>query len=177
MDLDDKLFQTILYLTINKFKGVIMKIKSLFSFLVIVLFLSSIEQISAQQESPFEDGTVWSLTFVRTAANKTNDYLKGLAQTWAASMEEAKSEGLIVSYKILQGAAANKEDYNLVLMIENKNMATFDPNKQRDDAFDAIQEKVKAKMGDKEFDTTVTNYDTIRDLMGTKVMRELHLKK
>ena len=46
-------------------------------------------------------------------------------------MEEAKSEGLIVSYKILSGAAANKEDFNLVLMIENKNMASFDPDEQR----------------------------------------------
>ena len=153
-----------------------MKIKSFFSFLLIVLFLSSFEQISAQQESPFEDGTVWSLTFVRTTANKTNDYLKGLAQTWAASMEEAKSEGLIVSYKILSGAAANKEDFNLVLMIENKNMASFDPDEQRKAAWDAIQKKTKEKMGDK-FDATVTNYDNIRDIFGSKLMREIHLKK
>ena len=148
-----------------------------FSVLFAVLFLFPFEQISAQEEDLFDDGTVWSLTFVRTVANKTDDYLKGLAHTWVASMEEAKKEGLIVSYKILQGAAANKEDFNLVLMIENKNMATLDPNKQRDDAFDAIQKKVQEKMGDKEFDATVTNYDVIRDLQGTKIMREIHLKK
>jgi len=159
-------------------KGDTMKGVMFFSVLFAVLFLFPFEQISAQQEEdPFEDGTVWTLTFVRTVANKTDDYLKGLAHTWVASMEEAKNEGLIVSYKILQGPAANAEDFNLVLLTENKNMATLDPNKQRDDAFDAIQEKVKEKMGDKEFDTTVTNYDTIRDLQGTKIMREIHLKK
>jgi len=153
-----------------------MKTTLFFSVLFATLFLLPFEQISAQEEDPFEDGTVWSITFVRTVANKTNDYLKGLSQTWAASMEEAKKEGLIVSYKILRGAAANKEDFNLVLMIENKNMAMLDPDKKREDAFDAIQKKVQEKMGDK-FDATVTNYDNIRDLQGTKIMREIHLKK
>lgn len=154
-----------------------MKTTLLFSVLFAALFLFPFEQISAQEEDPFEDGTVWSLTFVRTVANKTDDYLKGLSQTWAASMEEAKKEGLIVSYKILQGAAANKDDFNLILMIENKNLASLDPNKQREDAFDAIQKKVQDKMGEKEFDATVINYDSIRDLQGTKTMREIHLKK
>jgi hypothetical protein len=154
-----------------------MKNTLFFSVLFAALFLLPFEQISAQEEDPFEDGTVWSLTFVRTVANKTDDYLKGLSQTWAASMEEAKKEGLIVSYKILQGAAANKDDFNLILMIENKNLASLDPNKQREDAFDAIQNKVQDKMGEKEFDATVTNYDSIRDLQGTKTMREIHLKK
>ena len=154
-----------------------MKTMLFFSFLFAVLFLIPFEQISAQEEDPFEGGTVWSLTFVRTVANKTDDYLKGLSQTWAASMEEAQKEGLIVSYKILQGTAANKEDFNLILMIENKNMASLDPDEQRKAAFDTIQKKVQEKMGEKEFDTTVTNYDSIRDLQGSKLMRELHLKK
>ena len=153
-----------------------MKTTLFFSVLFAVLFLFPFEQILAQQEDMYEDGTVWSLTFVRTVANKTDDYLNGLANTWVASMEEAKKEGLILDYKILQGNAANKDDYNLVLMIENKNLATFDPNKQRDDAFDAIQKKVQDKMGD-EFKTTVANYENIRDLQGTKIMREIHLKK
>jgi hypothetical protein len=152
--------------------------KSLLFFFVLlaVLFLFPFERISAQEEDIYEDGTVWSLTFVRTGANKTDDYLKGLASTWVANMEEAKNEGLILSYKILQGNAANEDDYDLILMIENKNMATFDPNKERDAKFDAIEKKIKDKMGDK-YDVTITNYDDIRDLLGTKVMREIHLKK
>lgn len=154
-----------------------MKTTLFFSVLFAVLFLIPIEQICAQEEDPFENGTVWSLTFVRTVANKTDDYLKGLSQTWAASMEEAKKEGLIIDYKILQGNAANSEDFDLILMIENKNMASLDPDEQRKEAFDAIQKKVQDKMGEKEFDATVTNYDSIRNLQGTKLMREIHLKK
>ena len=154
-----------------------MKTTLFFSVLFAVIFIFPFEQISAQEEDLYEGGTVWSLTFVRTGANKSDTYLKGLANTWVATMEEAKSEGLIVSYKILQGAAANEEDFNLILMIENKSMGEFDPNKEREAKWDAINKKVKEKMGDQEFDTVVANYDDIREMIGTKIMREIHLKK
>lgn len=153
-----------------------MKIALYFSALMAVLFLFSFEQISAQEEDLYKDGTVWSLTFVRTGANKTDDYLKGLANTWVASMEESKKEGLILSYKILQGNAANEDDFDLILMIENKNMASFDPDEQRDAKFDAIEKKIRDKMGD-DYEMTITNYDDIRTLLGTKLMREISLKK
>jgi hypothetical protein len=153
-----------------------MKTALFFSVLLAALFLFPYEQISAQEEDLYEDGTVWSLTFVRTGANKSDVYLKGLAQTWVASMEEAKKEGLILSYKILAGNAANEDDYDLILMIENKNMASFDADEQRDAKFDAIEMRIKDKMGE-DYDATITNYDDIRDLMGTKIMREIHLKK
>ena len=61
-------------------------------------------------------------------------------------------------------------------LIENKNMASFDPNKETEAKFDAIEKKIKDKMGDK-YEMTITNYDDIRDLLGTKLMREIHLKK
>jgi len=153
-----------------------MKNVFLFTALLIASFLNPFEQVSAQEEDLYEDGTVWSLTFVRTGANKSDEYLKGLAQTWVASMEEAEKEGLIVSYKILEGAPANEDDFNLVLMIENKNMASFDADETRDAKFDAIEKKIRENMGDN-YDATITNYDDIRDLLGTKVMREIHLKK
>ena len=153
-----------------------MKTRSLWSVLLVVFFLIPFTQISAQEEDLYDDGTVWSLTFVRTEANKTDDYLKGLANTWAASMEEAQKEGLILSYKILQGNAANEDDYDLILMIENKGMSVFDPDKDREAKFDAITKKIRDKMGNK-FDTTVENYRDIRNLLGTKLMREIHLKK
>lgn len=143
---------------------------------MLVSFLFSPEQISAQEEDIYDEGTVWTLTFVRTGANKSEEYLKGLANTWVASMEEAKKEGLILSYKILQGTPANEDDFNLILMIENKNMAAFDPDDTRDSKFNAIEKKIKDEMGDK-YEATITNYDEIRDLLGTKMMREIYLKK
>lgn len=153
-----------------------MKSAVMFTALLTFFCFFPIDKISAQVDDLYFEGTVWTLTFVRTDANKGDEYLKGLANTWVANMEEAKKEGLIVSYKILSGPASNKDDFNLILMIENKNMAALDPDPAVDAKFDAIEKRIKDKMGDK-YDMTVTNYDVIRDLQGTKFMRELHLKK
>jgi hypothetical protein len=153
-----------------------MKSTLLWSVVFTVLFLVPFSQLSAQDEDPYEQGTVWTLTFIRTAPNKGGEYLKDLAKTWVSSMEEAQKEGLILSFKILQGNAANEDDFNLILMTENKALADFDPNKDRDAKWNAIDKKVQDAMGDK-FDAVVKNYDVIRDMHGTKVMRELHLKK
>lgn len=152
--------------------------KSLLIFFVLFasFLIIPVENISAQQSDRYDAGTVWTLTFVRTEANQNDTYLNGLADTWVASMEEAKKEGLILNYKILQGMPANEDDFNLVLMIENKSMSQFDPNKEREAKFDAIQKRVQERMGEK-FQKTVENYDDIRNLLGSKLMREIHLKK
>lgn len=154
-----------------------MKNNLLWSVLFTVLFVLPYSQLSAQmQDDKYEEGTVWTMTFIRTAPNQGDTYLNDLSNTWVASMEQAKSDGLILDYKILQGNAANSDDYNLILMIENKNLASFDPDQGAKAKWDAIEKKVRDAMGDK-FDKVVKNYENIRDIQGTKVMRELHLKK
>ena len=154
-----------------------MKNNLLWSVLLTVLFLLPYSQLSAQtQDDKYEQGTVWTLTFVRTAPNQTDNYLNDLSKTWVSEMDEAKTEGLILDYKILQGNASNEDDYDLILMFESKNLASFDPDKSIQAKWDAIDKKVREKMGDK-FDTLVKNYDNIRDIHGTKIMRELHPKK
>ena len=153
-----------------------MKNTTFWAMLLAALCFLPFTQISAQSDNPYNRGTVWTLTFIKTGPNKADDYLKDIAKTWVASMDEAKAEGLILDYKILQGNAANEDDYNLILMTENKALADFDPNKEREAKWDAINKKIKDAMGGS-FDKVVKNYDAIREMKGTKVMRELHLKK
>ena len=153
-----------------------MKNTLLWSVLSAVLFFMAYSQSSAQQEDMYDPGTVWTMTFIKTAPNQSDTYMNNLSKTWVSTMEEAKAEGLIVDYKILEGNASNDDDYNLILMTENKNMASFDPDKDSKAKWDAIEKKMRDEMGDK-FDATVKNYDNLRTMMGTKVMRELHLKK
>ena len=143
--------------------------------LLFCLFLTTSEITYSQDDDVYDQGTVWSLTFIRTGANVADDYLRDLTKTWKASMDLALKEGLIVSYKVLLGAPANEEDYNIVLMIENENMAVFDDDPEREAKFDAIQKKVAESM-EGEFDGTVKNYENLRKLYGTKLMREIYLK-
>ena len=145
----------------------------------IVLFVCFVLGLSnttfSQDDDVYDEGTVWSLTFVRTGANVADDYLKDLSKTWKAFMDGAVKEGLVVSYKILIGPPANEDDFNIVLMIENENMASLDPNPEREAKFDAMEEKIKESMKGK-YDETVTNYENLRQIYGTKVMREIFLK-
>ncbi|MEO8232666.1 MAG: hypothetical protein ABI638_10305 [Ignavibacteriota bacterium] len=145
-------------------------------FVLITIFIIGISNLSySQAEDLYDSGTVWSCTFIRTGANATDDYLKGLKNTWDATMKEAVKAGFVKSYKILLGNAANHEDFNLILMIENENMASLDPNPTRKAKMDEIQKKISENMKG-EFDKTVSNYENIRELLGTKLMREIKLK-
>ena len=146
----------------------------LFTAVLLIPYTSSSAQM---QDDMYEPGAVWTMTFIRTAPNQTDNYLNDLAKTWVSSMEEAKSEGLIEDYKILQGNASNEDDFDLLLMIKNKNLGTFDPDKDRDAKWDALNKKVRDKLGEEKFKAVVKNYDEIREMKGTKIMREQHLKK
>jgi hypothetical protein len=144
----------------------------LLSFLLIIL-LFPFQNLA--QDTPYDVGTVWSLSFIRTGANVEDDYLKGIKNTWEASMKEAVKEGLIKSYKILLGQAANQEDFNIILMIEYEKLASLDSDPVRDKKWEAIEQKIKDKMKD-EYQKTVQNYEIIRQWFGAKLMREIYLK-
>ncbi len=147
-----------------------------FTIVLLVCFVLGLSNTTySQDDDVYDEGTVWSLTFVRTGANVADDYLKDLSKTWKAFMDGAVKEGLVVSYKILIGPPANEDDFNIVLMIENKNMASLDPDPERDAKFDAMEKKIKESMKGK-YDETVTNYENLRQIYGTKVMREIFLK-
>ena len=81
---------------------------------------------SHSQGLPYTEGSVWSVGFVKTKPGMGKEYLKNLAANWRAMNEAAKKEGLVISYKVLQGAAANPEDWDIMLLIEYKNMAAHE---------------------------------------------------
>ena len=142
---------------------------------LIACFILGANNFTYSQDDVYDEGTVWSLTFVRTGANVAEDYLKDIGKTWKTFMDGALKEGLIVSYKILLGPPANEDDFNIVLMIENENMAAFDPDPERDAKLDAMEEKIKESMEGK-YEETIVNYEKLRQIYGTKLMREIFLK-
>lgn len=130
--------------------------------------------LKAQSEL-YTQGTVWELTFVKLKANMGEDYLKGLSKTWKSSMDMMVQEKLIKSYKILMGSAANRADFDLLLMIESENLASFDPDPVRDKKAMELEKKIMDGMGD-EYKKTIVNYETLREITGNKIMREIFLK-
>ena len=87
----------------------------------------------AQSDAPYTEGPVWTISMVQTKAGLADQYLKELAQTLKASLEEAKKQNLVVDYKILLGNAATPQDFNILIMVESKNMAAQDNAREKFD--------------------------------------------
>jgi hypothetical protein len=120
---------------------------------------------------PYVEGPVWTLTMIKTKAGLDDDYFRQISQTVKPVYEEEKKQKIILDYKILNGDATGSHDFNIVIMVEYPNMAALDGLR---DKMDPIVEKV---MGSEEQRraTAVKRLD-IREILGTKTMREITLK-
>jgi hypothetical protein len=137
----------------------------------VVLFTAWSGICSAQSDAPYTEGSVWQITMVKTKPGMSDDYLKGLAKTFKGSLDEAKKQGLVMDYKILIGDAANPQDFDILLMVESKNMAAFDNAREK---FDPIARKISGDL-DQQRATAVKRLE-IREILGDKTMREVTLK-
>ncbi len=125
----------------------------------------------AQSDAPYTEGPVWNITMVKTKAGLSDEYLKELAKTLKVSLEEAKKQNLVVDYKILLGNAATPQDFNILIMVESKNMAAQDNVREK---FDPIARKTVGTT-DQQQAIQVKRLD-IREITGIKLMREITLK-
>jgi hypothetical protein len=108
---------------------------------------------------------------VKTKTGMDDDYLKQLGQALKPIYEEEKKQRLILDYKILLGDASSPHDYNILIMVQYPNMAAFDGLREK-------TEPIMAKvMGgeDQRRQVAVKRLD-IREILGTKTMREITLK-
>jgi len=125
----------------------------------------------AGSNAPYLEGPVWTLTMIKTKTGLSDDYIKQITGTVKPVYDEEKKQKIILDYKILNGEASNPQDFNILILIEYPNWAAFDSLR---DKMDPIVEKV---MGSEEQrrDTAVKRLD-IREILGTKTMREITLK-
>jgi len=137
----------------------------------VALFTAWTGLCSAQSDAPYTEGSVWNITMVKTKPGMDDQYLKGLATTFKGNLDEAKKQKLILSYKILIGSAATSNDFNILLMVESKDMAALDNGREK---FDPIAKKIEGSVEEQE-KTMVKRLD-IREIVGDKLMREVTLK-
>ena len=124
-----------------------------------------------QSDAPYTEGPVWGITMVKTKPGMSDDYLKVLAKIFKATNDEMKKQGLIMDYKILIGNDANPQDFDVLLMVEFKNMAAFDGLREK---ADPISDKI---LGSEQLQREgAAKRMEIREIMGNKLMREVTLK-
>ena len=126
---------------------------------------------SGSTTAPYTEGTVWQITTVHTKPGMDDEYLKGLAKGLKAILDEEKKQGLIVSYKILLGEASTPGDFNIVNMVEYKNMAALDNLREKTDPIAA-----KIFGGEQQQREGALKRAELREIIGNKTMREITLK-
>jgi hypothetical protein len=136
-----------------------------------VLVVMGAGLVRAQSDAPYTEGPVWDVTMVKTKPGMTDDYLKTLAKIYKATNDEMKKQGLIMDYKILLGSNATPQDFDIMLMVEFKNMAALDNFREKGDP---IADKI---LGSEETQRQgAIKRMEIREIMGDKLMREVTLK-
>ena len=127
--------------------------------------------VRAQSDAPYTEGPVWGITMVKTKPGMSDDYLKTLAKIYKSTNDELKKQGLIMDYKILIGNDATPQDFDILLMVEFKNMAVFDGLREK---ADPIADKILGNE-DAQRQGAIKRME-IREIMGNKLMREVTLK-
>src|SRR6266566_1233489 len=138
--------------------------KSLILVASVMLFTAFAKLCSAQSDAPYTEGPVWNITMVKAKYGMGDEYLKGLAKTFKGTLDEAKKQNLILDYKILLGDAATPHDFDILLMVESKNMAAFDGAREK---FDPITQKIEGSV-EQQKQIAVKRLD-IREILGAKL--------
>src|ERR1700751_1383638 len=139
----------------------------------LVLLLNCAGIYIARGEAPYTEGSVYSVAFIKTKPGMTDEYIKSLAANSKPLIAEEKAEGIVLSYKILLGESANPEDFDLIILIEFKNMGAFDGLREK---LDAIDQKLLGADADKKDEQVMIDRAQIREIFGSKLMREITLK-
>jgi hypothetical protein len=126
---------------------------------------------SAPTGAPYTEGSVWEISMIKSKPGMDDDYLKQLSGALKPIYEEEKKAKIILDYKILIGDAANRDDYNILIMVQYANMAALDGLREKTEP---IMSKV---MGgeDQRRQLAVKRLD-VREILGAKTMREITLK-
>ena len=132
---------------------------------------TSTTKATGESSAPYTEGSVWTLSMIKTKTGLSDEYLKQITGTVKPVYEEAKKQKIILSYKILDGEASNPHDFNILILVEYPDWGAFDTLR---DKMNPLLAKV---MGSEEQrkDMAVKRLD-VREILGTKTMREITLK-
>jgi hypothetical protein len=138
--------------------------------LFVLALLVVVPMSAAAQAAPYQEGSVWDLSFIRVQPGMEDDYLNNLRGNWARGLEAMKAQGVVTSYKLIASQAATRDDWGLLLMVEFPNMAALDRT-------DALFRQIAAQMagGEEAQRAGVTQRAQIREIIGGKIGRELIL--
>jgi hypothetical protein len=127
-------------------------------------------------DNGYKLGSVWNVVMISVEPGRGDDYLASIKGYYTTVMEEAIREKAVVSYKLLQGARSNPQDFNFLIMIESPNWASYD---KLPDQLEAIANKVagSATKAEETAKTGMADRTKVRTVFGGKNMQEVVFTK
>jgi hypothetical protein len=140
---------------------------------VVALILSSLAapELLPAQSFPYTEGSVWAISMNRIKPGRGDDYYNDLRASLKRQLDEAKRQGLVLSYKVISADATNPSDWNLLLMVEYKNMAALDGLRAK---MEPIASRTVGTQQERR-DRAIRRIE-VREVIGTKLGRELILR-
>jgi hypothetical protein len=127
-------------------------------------------------DNGYKLGSVWNIVLVSVEPGRGDDYLASIKGYYTTVMDEAIREKVVVSYKLLQGARSNPQDFNFMILIESPNWASYD---KLPDQLEALAGKFAGSAAKAEETAKTGNAERtkIRTVFGGKNMQEIVFTK
>ena len=139
------------------------------SLFVVMLTMSIVT--SAQVNRPYHDGSVWIVGVIQVKPGMSTAYKNYLATDWKRNQEAMKKAGIILSYMVIQTESHSGTDWNMLLLTEYKDLATYEANQDKADNLgqtlvgnDTVQMQ------------GYRDRSLIREVLGNRLARELKLE-
>jgi len=147
-----------------------MKNRVLLSAFVAVLLLLAVS-VYGQVHKYFTPGSVWGVTMIRIHSGMDQAYLEYLDTQLKKESEISMKNGFMKSYKILR-SQDDSGDWNMLILREYESFASLEKNEEKAD------EMLRQSTGidDQKAMQGYMDRSKVRDVVGTKFMRELVLK-
>jgi hypothetical protein len=133
--------------------------------------MSAISSALADDSKSYTEGTVTTVTSIRTKPGMFDAYMKWLDTTGKQLREDEKKAGVILDYSVYSVLPRSPQDPDLYLTVTYKNMAALDG---LDDRVEPLVKKIWATR-DASAKATVDR-ESLREILGTQLIRRLDLK-
>ena len=144
--------------------------KLIVSSLVSVLLLLAVS-VYGQVHKYFTPGTVWGVTTIKIHPGMDQAYLEYLDTQLKKESDISIKNGFMKSYKILRGQD-DDSGWNMLILREYDSFASLEKNEEKADEMLRQATGIDDQKGMQGY----TDRSKIRDVMGTKFMREVILK-
>ena len=146
------------------------KHKLLLTAFVAVLLLLAVS-VYGQVHKYFTPGSVWEVTMIRIHSGMDQAYLEYLDTQLKKESDISIKNGFMKSYKILR-SQGDDGDWNMLILREYDSFASLEKNEEKADEMLRQATGIDDQKGMQGY----MDRSKIRDVMGTKFMRELILK-